>query len=231
LKGARIGVMLDMMGTAERHRAVNQVVESVVRRFEALGAVVIRFELPQYDALAESVRTVQFEAREAMDDYFSTLGSDASVRSIADVIGSNTSVVQQAMDSQLAVVDRLNSGDYKTRMLNRDRLRLLVATKMADLDLDAILYPLQKVLVVPIGADDQSERNGTLSNGTGFPAVTFPGGFSSPTESAPLGVPVGVDLLGRDYSEARLLAYAYAYEQSARPRKPPLSTPPLPGEP
>jgi hypothetical protein len=30
------------------------------------------------------------------------------------------------------------------------------------------------------------ERNGTLSNGTGFPAVTFPGGFSTPTASAPL---------------------------------------------
>ncbi|MGZ9005902.1 MAG: amidase, partial [Burkholderiales bacterium] len=97
--------------------------------------------------------------------------------------------------------------------------------------LDAVLYPLQKILVAPVTAVDQLERNGTLSNGTGFPAVTFPGGFSRPTASAPLGVPVGAELLGWDYSEAKLLAYAYAFEQAFHVRKPPPSTPPLPDEP
>jgi Asp-tRNA(Asn)/Glu-tRNA(Gln) amidotransferase A subunit family amidase len=66
-----------------------------------------------------------------------------------------------------------------------------------------------------------------LSHGTGFPAVTFPAGFSSPTASAPLGLPVGAELLALDYSESRLLALAHAFEQAARPRKPPVSTPPL----
>ncbi len=78
---------------------------------------------------------------------------------------------------------------------------------------------------------DQLERNGTLSNGTGFPAVTFPGGFSTPTTTAPLGVPVGAELLGLDYSEGKLLSYAYAYEQATKHRKLPMSTPPLPNEP
>lgn len=231
LKGARIGVMLNMLGTAERHRDVNMVVEDVIRRFESLGAVMIRFDLPQYEALSEMVRTVQFEARTAMDRYFSTLGPDAPVKSIAEVIAAKTSVVQQTLESQLAVGEGMNSPAYKDRMLNRDRLRLLVATKMADLNLEAILYPLQKVLVVPVTADDQVERNGTLSNGTGFPAVTFPGGFSPPSASARLGVPIGIDLLGLDYMEAKLLAYAYAYEHAVRPRKSPLSTPSLAGEP
>ena len=102
---------------------------------------------------------------------------------------------------------------------------------MASLNLDAILYPLQQILVVPIAAVDQTERNGTLSNGTGFPAVTFPGGFSAPGASAPLGVPVGAELLGLDYTEDKLLAYAYAFEQATTVRKPPVSTPPLPKEP
>jgi amidase len=112
-------------------------------------------------------------------------------------------------------------------MLGRDQLRLAVCAKMAELGIDAILYPLQKVLVVPAGAREQSERNGALSHGTGFPVVTFPGGFSAPTASAPLGVPIGAELLGRDYSEARLLSLAYALEQAARTRKAPLSVPPL----
>ena len=99
------------------------------------------------------------------------------------------------------------------------------------MNLDAILYALQKILVVPVTADEQTERNGRLSNGTGFPAVTFPGGFSAPSASAPLGVPVGAELLGLDYTEAKLLAFAYAFEQATQLRKLPASTPLLPGEP
>jgi amidase len=72
-----------------------------------------------------------------------------------------------------------------------DKLRLVVAKQIAYLNLDAILYPRQKILVAPVTAEDQLERNGTLSNGAGFPAVTFHGGFSAPTPSAPLGVPGG----------------------------------------
>ena len=125
----------------------------------------------------------------------------------------------------------MNSQTYKDRMLNRDKLRLAVAKKIADLKLDAILYPLQKILVVPITAEEQTERNGILSNGTGFPAVTFPGGFCRPTASAALGVPVGAELLGLDHTEAKLLAYAYAFEQASGLRKLPKSTPPLPNEP
>jgi Asp-tRNA(Asn)/Glu-tRNA(Gln) amidotransferase A subunit family amidase len=102
---------------------------------------------------------------------------------------------------------------------------------MADLNLDAILYPHQRILVVPTTAKDQPERNGTLSNGTGYPAVTFPAGFSAPSASAPLGVPIGAELLGADFSEDKLLSYAYAFEQAAHVRRPPKSTPPLAGEP
>jgi hypothetical protein len=38
-------------------------------------------------------------------------------------------------------------------------------------------------------------------------------------------------LLGLDFTEDKLLAYAYALEQAANPRKLPPSTPPLRGEP
>jgi hypothetical protein len=44
-------------------------------------------------------------------------------------------------------------------------------------------------------------------------------------------VPVGAELLSLDYTEDKLLAYSYAYEQAVKPRKPPRSTPPLPREP
>jgi Asp-tRNA(Asn)/Glu-tRNA(Gln) amidotransferase A subunit family amidase len=231
LKGARIGVMTNLFGTAERHAEVNQVMEGVIAKMEGHGATIVHFNLPEYDALSSIVSTSQFEARTVMDRYFATLGPNAPNKTFAELVATKTSAVQKTLEAELAIVDGMNSQAYKDRTLNRDKLRLAVAKKIADLNLDAILYPLQKILVAPVTAEDQLERNGTLSNGTGFPAVTFPGGFSAPTASAPLGVPVGAELLGLDYTEAKLLAYAYAFEQASGLRKVPISTPALPSEP
>jgi Asp-tRNA(Asn)/Glu-tRNA(Gln) amidotransferase A subunit family amidase len=97
---------------------------------------------------------------------------------------------------------------------------------MADLKLDAFVYPHQKRLVVPVG-EPQVERNGVLGSVTGFPAITLPGGFSHPTKAAPEGVPIGLEILGRPWSEGALISIAYAFEQLTLFRKPPYSTPPM----
>ena len=79
LKGARIGVMTNLFGTAERHAEVNQVMEGVIARMAGLGAKVIRFDLPEYETLASAVSTSQFEARTVMDRYFAALGPNAPI--------------------------------------------------------------------------------------------------------------------------------------------------------
>jgi Asp-tRNA(Asn)/Glu-tRNA(Gln) amidotransferase A subunit family amidase len=89
---------------------------------------------------------------------------------------------------------------------------------MAARKLDAILYPHQKRLVVPIG-ESQVERNGFLASITGFPAIDVPAGFSEG------GVPIGVELLGKPFSEATLIKLAYSYEQASHNRRPPASAP------
>ena len=231
LKGARIGVMTNLFGKDERHHEVNTAMESVIARMEGLGATVARFVLPEYDQLLPVIATDLYEARIVTEKYFAALPANAPIKSYGALVAANTSAVQKTLEAELAIADGMNSLEYKNRMLNRDKLRLAVANKVAELNLDAILYPQQKILVVPVTAADQSERNGPLSNGTGFPAVTFQAGFSSPTATAPLGVPIGAELLGLDFTEDKLLSYAYALEQAANPRKSPRSTPPLPGEP
>ncbi len=226
LQGARIGVMENLYGKEERHVEVNKVMEQVIKTMVDKGATIVRFRLPEYDALAPVVATDRLEARTSMDMYFAELGSDAPVTSFRQLVDSKTASpdIQKALEAEIAVQDGMQSTQYKDRMINRDKLRLAVSTKMAELKLDAILYPEQMVLVAPIGQPDQPERNGTLSNGTGFPAVTFPGGFSTPSATAPLGIPVGAELLGRDYSEPLLLSLAYSFEQAKKTRKPPEST-------
>ena len=109
------------------------------------------------------------------------------------------------------MVDGLNSPEYRRQLARRGELRQAMMTAIASQRLDAILYPHQRRLVVPIG-EPQVERNGVLSNSTGFPAISFPGGFSTPTASAPLGVPIGLEILGPEWSEPTLLKLAYAFE-------------------
>lgn len=233
LEGARLGVMAQLMGSQARHQEVNRVMEALICRMEVQGATVVRFSLPEYDELAKVVATDSFEAVPALERYFAELPDDAPIRSFAQLVEtrSATGDVQKTLQRELAIANAngMQSTDYKDRMLNRDRMRVLLAATMAQHKLDALLYPMQRMLVTKAGEALQPERNGTLAHGTGFPAVTFPAGFSTPTDSAPLGVPVGAELLGLDYAEPQLLAYAYAYEQAYPVRKPPLSTPALAG--
>jgi amidase len=229
LKGARIGVMTNLYGKEARHDEVNKVMEQVIRTMEAEGAAIIRFELPEYDKLAPAIATDRWEARPAMDNYFAALGPAAPVSSFRQLVDSGTALpdVQKVLEAEIAEEDGLTHPTYKDRMLSRGQLRLAIAAKMAELGIDAILYPQQRILVVAAGEREQRERNGALSHGTGFPAITFPAGFSAPTATAPLGVPIGAELLGRDYSEAQLLSLAYAVEQKAKVRRAPLSVPAL----
>jgi amidase len=68
----------------------------------------------------------------------------------------------------------------------------------------------------------------------GYPSVVVPGGFfdnsnaAFPADFRPLPGPAGVTFSGPAFSEPRLLALAYAFEQATRYRVPPPPTPPLP---
>ncbi len=76
-----------------------------------------------------------------------------------------------------------------------------------------------------IGANQQ-QRNGVLCSSTGFPSIAVPAGFA-PDENAPIGVPVGMEIIGRPWSEAKLIEIAYAFEQHSHFRRPPVSAPDL----
>ena len=57
------------------------------------------------------------------------------------------------------------------------------------------------------------------------PVVAVPAGFTTDH------LPAGITFMGRPYDEGTLIKLAYAYEQATHHRRPPATTPPLPGEP
>lgn len=228
LKGARIGLLTDFIGTDSVHADVNRVVDQAVATMTANGATVVRVGIPDIDGLTRGLSLMTFEFKAAFDHYLASLGSAAPVKSLAEFVarGEFHESMRRGLEADLANTDGPDSPAYLQMVARREKLRQAVMTLMATNKLDAILYPHQRRLVVPIG-EEQVERNGVLSNSTGLPALTFPGGFSPPTASAPIGVPIGLELLGPEWSEPVLLRLAHAFERAARVRKPPASTPPL----
>jgi Asp-tRNA(Asn)/Glu-tRNA(Gln) amidotransferase A subunit family amidase len=228
LSGARIGVLEDLFGGETVHAEVNAVVRGATERMSAAGAVMVPIRIPDFAALTEDTQLTQFEFKAAFNAYLATLGPSAPVRTLEEFIASGRfhDSIRGALASYQRADGDPNNVEYQRRLLRRDALRSAVMNIMAANELDAILYPHQKRLVVPIG-EEQVERNGVLSNSTGFPAITFPGGFSAPTPDAPIGVPVGLELLGAEWNEPVLIRLAFAYEQLVKARRPPLSTPPI----
>jgi amidase len=228
LKGARIGVLTDFFGHEPVHQDVNAVVEVAIEKMSAAGASLVRVTIPALDRLTADLQLTNYELKPAFDRYLAALGPRAPVRTLDEFIarGEFHASLAGTLETQLRVVDGLNDPEYKNRLLRRQDLRQAIMKIIADHRVDAILYPHQRRLVVPIG-EEQIERNGVLSNSSGFPAITFPAGFSPATATAPLGVPVGVELLGPEWSEPRLLALAFAFEQAVAVRRIPASTPSL----
>jgi len=91
---------------------------------------------------------------------------------------------------------------------------------MTDNRVDALAYPTIRRKANVIG-EMQMGTNCRLSANSGLSAITTPAGFTAD------GLPVGVELLGRAWSEPQLIKVAYANEQATRHRRPPASTPPL----
>lgn len=228
LAGARFGVVRQLFGPDDRHAEVNRVVLAAADAMKALGATLVDIELPGLEALMAGQATADYEMREAFDRYLGDMETTAATDSLAAIVGAGGH--HPSVDASLqAAVHGAGTADpaYARIFVQRDRLRGALLHVMALHRLDALLYPHQKILVVPIGTLEQTERNGVLSNATGMPAISFPAGFSAPTEQAPCGVPIGVELLGRDWCEAQLLGYAHAFELATRTRVAPPGLPAL----
>ncbi len=130
------------------------------------------------------------------------------------------------------------NSDYDAFSRNRAALQKIILDLYARYDLDVIVYPYQTILEHTIeeaapqagaveGAAnyDKLGRGTRISTATGFPCLTVPAGFTASD-----GMPVGLEFLGKPWTEGPLLGLGYAFEQASKHRKLPASTPALEGE-
>jgi hypothetical protein len=85
--------------------------------------------------------------------------------------------------------------------------------------IDVLVYPTIRTTAALVG-EPQRGSNCQLSASTGMPALSVPAGWAGD-------LPVGIELLGRPFDDARLVGFGYALERSESQRRSPHTTPPL----
>ncbi|WP_156255323.1 amidase, partial [Sandarakinorhabdus oryzae] len=220
LKGARIGILRSLFAVVPDDVDGNAIYDRTIAALRAAGAEVVEVALPGLDQMLADTSASKYEFAGDLQRYLAS-HKGAPVGSLAEIV--NAGLHHDQLDTRLrqplASPDR-NSADYRTLLAKRVVVRAAADALLARERLDAVLYPTALGRPPVIGAENIAS-NCQFSAATGLPALAFPAGFT------PRGLPVGMELLGPAFSEPRLLALAYGWEQTARPRQAPFSTPPL----
>ncbi len=154
------------------------------------------------------------------------------VRSLADVIAFNERQKDREMpffgqEIFLSAEKKgpLTSPAYRRALATcRSRARALgIDAVMTRLKLDAIVAPTGSPAWPTdlLNGDHFLGASSSPAAVAGYPSITVPAGFAH-------GLPVGLTFIGRAWSEPRLIALAYAYEQSTKHRRPPTFPPTVP---
>lgn len=230
LRGVRLGVVRSMFGENPR---VAQCMEAALGDLSRLGAELVEVDTRAHREVGEAEWIVlQYEFKAGLNSYLAGLGTGAPVGSLAELIDYNQREAARAMpwfgqEIFLLCEQRggLDSVEYLEALATCRRLAREegIDRMLAEHDLAALIAPTgDPAFTIDLVNGDHYTGGGTstLAAVAGYPHVTVPMGKVS-------GLPVGVSFFAGAWSEARLLGFAYAYEQATRHRQTPRFLPSL----
>jgi amidase len=173
-----------------------------------------------------------YEFKADLNAYLGRLGASAPVKSLDELIAFDEREKAREMPffgQELFISARkkggLDSPPYKTALA---KCRVLARTQgidavMTQHRLDAIVAPTGSPAWTTdvVNGDHFTGASSTPAAVAGYPSITVPAGQA-------FGLPVGISFIGRAWSEPKLIAIAYAYEQATKQRRPPTFTSGLP---
>jgi amidase len=233
LRGARIGVLRDFFRKGPQHAEGVAIVEHAIDEIRKQGAVVVDGltlgvdALPLLDGTGADAfaRTNYYEAQFSYNLYFRRLGSNAPIRNMDELIAKGGSLLKPSISRAYREFRSLQANpDYLARRDTQETMALAMQELMKKFRLDAIVYPFRSV---PPNKhmDDYPESDNSFSSVSGMPALVMPAGYTQATNG-----PIAIEFLGMPFSEPTLFRIGYAFEQGAKLRKLPPTTPPLAGE-
>lgn len=221
LKGKRIGVLESLFGKEKVNESTNQVVRTALKAFVEQGAVLIpvKDNIDQV-YLSNEVSVHLDDFRHDLDSYLQKLPKDWKIHSMKEILEQGLYHPFSKENMEDAMTREVGSLSYLKKLRNQKLMAKKIMNIMAENNLDAMVYPHQQQLVCKVG-DHQLQRNGVFCSSIGFPSICVPAGFA-PSEHAPIGVPVGMEIMGRPWTESLLIEIAYGFEQHTHFRKEPV---------
>lgn len=218
LQGARIGVFAPYFRDTDPEIADS--VRAALAVMRARGATIVDVTMPEFDTLLANTSVINMETKHDLAAYLATI-PNAPVRTIGEI------VARGDFDRELEV--RFRSADtfpalpnvaHAAMLARQTALRARMEYLLDSLQLDAVAYPTVRQKPVFPG---QVQPGSTCPLGaqSGLPSIAVPAGFTSD------GLPVSVELLGKAFSDVRLVQLAYAFEQTGQRRRAPSTTPAL----
>ncbi len=224
LKGARIGVARNMVGTDKRILAI---FESAIDVMKQLGAVIVDpANVPNFNKFGKTETDVlHYEFKADLNKYLAE--SKAKMKSMAEIIKFNEEnkdrvlkyFGQQHMETAQEKAG-LHDKNYREALKKNHLL-----TRKNGIDaaikkhkLDAIIVPsggpawmIDLANGDAINWDMESTSPAAVA---GYPHITVPAGYI-------FGLPVGISFFAGAWQEGTLIRLAYAFEQATKIRKPP----------
>jgi Asp-tRNA(Asn)/Glu-tRNA(Gln) amidotransferase A subunit family amidase len=218
IKGTRIGILANYFTDADGE--VLDTIRAAIRAMVAAGADTITVNIAGFDSLLAGTSVINYEHKFDMIDYLARTPA-APAKSIADILAAGYEA--DALEARFRLADSLGTRDseaYRRALVRQGAARARVLAVMDSLRVDVLAYPTMRRKPVLAG-EPQLGSSCALAAQTGLPALSAPAGFTSD------GLPAGIELLGRPFSDARLVSIAYAWEKLGARRRAPFTTPPL----
>ena len=222
LKGKKFGVPKKYFFEGI-HPETQNVMDEAIKEIKAMGGSIKEVEVKHMDiATPTGFNIVLAECIYLMEDYLKAFDPEATIEKYAEQLGPDVKGPLAGSKSQPV------PGYVYAKSVREDRNKMISGFEDALSGLEALLLPTTPLPAAKIGEDVETELLGEKVNTfltfikncdpvsvVGYPAITVPAGYSS------TGLPIGLQIVSRPWTEDNLLSMAYAFEQATKVRKAP----------
>ena len=222
LKGVRIGVLRDQIGSEPKTEAV---FDQALQRLKEAGAVLVDIKDSSVPKLSDNEAAVlNYELKADLNAYLATTPVTVKTRTLADLIafdnanaGKEMPFFKQELFEAAQKTTGLTDPAYVAASANKAAAAARLDGLLKDNNVTVLVAPTYAPawLTDPIYGDIYNGPSATqLPAVAGYPHLTVPMGMIQ-------GLPVGLSFIGTKWSEAALLQAGYAFEQVSHARRQP----------
>ncbi|HEY2849110.1 MAG TPA: amidase [Gemmatimonadaceae bacterium] len=224
LKGARIGVVRELAGFNDMVDA--RFSEAVAAMRNAGATVVDPVSMPTAGKYGDAEGIVlDYEFKAGLDAYFASLGPDAPVKSLAELIAFNERDRAREMPwfGQEIFIRAGKCGPLTDKRYLDARARCIKLARTEGIDaamakhkLDALVWPTNAPAWTTdlLNGDHVSGGDSSFAAVAGYPSITVPMGYAGE-------LPVGLSFIAGAWEEGKLISLAFAFEQATKLRRDP----------